>query len=312
MKFLLIVLLSGIILPIHAEEYYYFEEQKLTNPPEFCLIEFEDPQLPGAEERLYQITQDAIQEWEDKLIRFTGEKQGWDFTYKTISQKQYDNIFSKDSCDITIYYEREPSTEEEKTTAGHTYVMFGFADITIFYLEPVWIYKGQIEIIEGVEYEVAEISHYKNSLDPFNDETIKHEIGHALGLDHYPAKKSEIKEENGIYTSPSIMTLSDYSYLVDRMEITEYDIRSIVNLYGEDGINELNAWAFLDYALLVVLILVIVYFVRKMFSNKVSKFVSLGTANLETRRCIRCSRLLSNLNESDVCNNCLKKNDFGI
>ena len=301
-----------MILPVYAEEYYYFEGHKLTKPPEFCLIEFEDPELPGAENRLYQITQDAIQEWEDKLVRFTGEKKGWDFTYKIISKEQYNNILSQDICDVTIYYEREPTTEDERTTAGHTFATFGFADITIFYLDPVWIYKGQIEIIDDIEYEVAEISHYKNSLDPFNDETVKHEVGHALGLDHYPAKTSEIKEHNGIYTAPSIMTLSENNYLVDRMEITEYDIRSIVNLYGEDGINESDTRVFLDYMFLILLILVIGYFVRKRFSNKISKFTSIDLNDGKIKKCIRCNRSLSSINEGDVCYTCLKKNDFGV
>ena len=88
MKILLILLLSGTILPVFAENYYYFEDQKLSVPPEFCIIEFSDPQLPGASEKLYQITQNAIKEWEDKLVRYTGEKQGWDFTTKIISEAQ--------------------------------------------------------------------------------------------------------------------------------------------------------------------------------------------------------------------------------
>lgn len=263
--FLLFLVFLGMIFPVFAEDYYYFEGHKLSEPPEFCLIQFEDLQLPGAEDVLYQITIDAIDEWENKLVQVTGEKQGWDFTHKIISQDRYDDILSQDICDVTIYFEREPTTSDEKTTAGHTFAMFGFADITIFYLDPVWIYQGQIEIIDGQEYEIAEISHYKNSLDPYNDETIKHEIGHALGLDHYPAKTSEIKQKNGIFTAPSIMTLSENNYLVERMEITDYDIRSVVNLYGEDGINEFQVLWWLDYLIIVIVFLIIVFFVRKKF-----------------------------------------------
>jgi hypothetical protein len=313
MKIILtLLLLSGMTLPVFSEEFYYFEDQKLSAPPEFCIIEFTDSLLPGANDRLYQITQDAIQEWENKLVRYTGERQGWDFTYKIISQEQYDDIFSADICDVTIYFEREPTTDVESTTAGHTFAMFGFADITIFYLEPVWIYNGQIEIINGVKYEIADISHYKNSLDPFNDETIKHEIGHALGLDHYPAKSSEIKKQNGIYLAPSIMTLSENSFLIDRMEITDYDIRSIVNLYGEEGINEWDGWWWIDYVFVVIVFLIIAYFAKKKFRKTESKFVKLGTGDDATKRCIRCNRLLASISESDVCNTCLQKSNFGV
>jgi predicted Zn-dependent protease len=288
MKLLLILLLSGTVLPVFAEEYYYLQEQKLSTVPEFCIIEFTDPQLPGAADTLYQITQNAIQEWEDKLVRFTGEKQGWDFTYKIITL----------------------------TTAGHTYAMWGFADITIFYLEPVWVFAGQTETINGELYEVAELSHFKNSLDPFNDETIKHEIGHALGLDHYPAKTEEIINQGGIYVAPSIMTLSEDDFIVDSMQITDYDIRSLVNLYGQDGINELDYLWFLDYVFLGIVVLVIAYLLKRKFVKKVSSLVpsdtgDSDTGDSETTRCIRCSRLISSIGKSDVCNTCLQKSDFG-
>ena len=312
MKLLLILLISGTILPVFAEDYYYFQEQKLSTVPEFCIIEFEDLQLPGAPDALYQITKNAIQEWEDKLVRHTGEKQGWDFTYKVITQEHYDDIFSEDVCDITIYYEREPTTTDELTTAGHTYALWGFADITIFYLEPVWIFTGQTSSTNGEIYEIADISHFKNSLDPYNDETVKHEIGHALGLDHYPAKTSEIVNQNGINMSPSIMTLSEADFIIDRKEITDYDIRSLVNLYGEDGINELDTWWIFDAVIILIVFLIIAYFVKKKITKTESKFVLLGTDDKETKRCIRCNRLISSNSESDVCNTCLQKSNFGV
>jgi predicted Zn-dependent protease len=311
MKLLLILLLSGTILPVYAEDYYYFQEQKLSTVPEFCIIEFEDTQLPGASDTLYQITINAIQEWEDKLVRHTGEKQGWDFTYKVITQEQYDDIFSEDVCDITIFYEREPTTAEELTTAGHTYALWGFADITIFYLEPVWVFTGQTSSINGEIYEIADISHFKNSLDPYNDETIKHEIGHALGLDHYPAKTSEIKKQNGINLAPSIMTLSESDAIIDRKEITDYDIRSLVNLYGEDGINELDQWIFLDYLLYGFVILVVLYFVKRKWGKKKFNLIPFDTTDTETTRCIRCSRMISAHGHS-ICKDCLQKDDFGV
>ncbi len=311
MKILLILLLSGMILPVFAEEYYYFEDHRLSAPPEFCIIEFEDTQLPGVEDRLYQIAQEAIEEWKQKLVEFTGEEQGWDFTYKILSQQQYENIFSPDICDVTIYFDREPTIEEENI-AGHTYASFGFADITIFYLEPVWIYNGQTEIIDDEIYEVAEISHYTNSLDPYNDETIKHEIGHALGLEHYPAQISEIKKINGVYTAPSIMTLSDNDYLVERMEITDYDIRSLVNLYGEDGINQNATGTILDYAFFLILIFIILFLLRKKFPKKKSTSQSYDTADPNFKNCIRCKKLIPVSNQSDVCNTCLQKDGFGV
>lgn len=308
MKLILILLISGMILPAFAEDYYYFQEQKLSAVPEFCIIEFEDPQLPGAPDTLYQITQNAIQEWEDKLVRYTGEKEGWDFTSKVISQERYDDFFSEDTCDVTIFFEREPTTQEERITAGHTYAMWGFADITIFYLEPVWVFTGQTSSVNGDIYEIADISHFKNSLDPYNDETVKHEIGHALGLDHYPATAEEITKQNGIYLAPSIMTLSEDDFMIDRMEITEYDIRSLVNLYGEDGINESDFWWLWDAVFYGIIIALTVFIVKRKFPKKESRMIRVGNSE---PKCIRCNKNLQE-NSNSICSECLKKDGFGV
>lgn len=111
MRFLLILLFPIVILPAFSEDYYYFEDHKFSKVPEFCIIEFQDPQLPGAPDTLYQVTQNAIQEWKDKLVRHTGKKQGCDFTSKIISQNKYNDIFSDKICDVTIFFEREPERE---------------------------------------------------------------------------------------------------------------------------------------------------------------------------------------------------------
>ena len=263
---LLVFLIPNMAFPDVYEQYYYFEGHKLTFVPEFCIIEFEDPQLPNAPKIMYEKTENAVNEWKEKLIQRTGSKAGWDFSFVKISQTEFDNLFSKHSCDIAVFFQREPITEEEKQLAGHTFAGFGVADITIFYLEPVFSPSGETFEFEGETYEWMEITGYKNNIDPMVSDTIKHEIGHALGLDHYPAEPEEFVEVSpGTFMSPSIM-VENLDYVEGETwiyPITDYDISALVNYYGNDGISESWIWEILDYVLIGLVVALIIWIIER-------------------------------------------------
>lgn len=268
--FLIPCILFTLLIPntafsLTAEEFFYMPGHKLSYVPEFCAIEFEDPYLPNAPKIMYEKTEDAINKWKSKLIERTGNQEGWNFTFVKITQEEFDNIFSEHICDISISYQREPQTEEEKQLAGHTFAGLGVADITIFYLEPIFSPTGETFEDKGQTYEWMEITDYKNNIDPLVSDTIKHEIGHALGLDHYPAKPEEfVKTAPSTYKSPSIMVEK-----IDSVEgetwiypITDYDISALVNYYGEDGINEFSIWNFVDYIFIGLVVGVVIWIIK--------------------------------------------------
>jgi len=263
---ILSLLIPNAAFSVSSEEYYYFPGHKLSYVPEFCSIEFEDPQLPNAPKTMHEKTEAAVNEWKNKLVAHTGNEEGWDFTFVKISQEEFDNIFSEHLCDISITYQREPLTEEEKPLAGHTFAGLGFADITIFYLEPIFSPTGKTFEFERQIYEWMEITDYKNKMDPVVSDTIKHEIGHALGLDHYPANPEEFVETAPrTFTSPSIMvenldTVEGETWLYP---ITDYDISSLVNYYGEDGINEFSIWDYADYISIGLVVGLVIWIIER-------------------------------------------------
>ena len=53
-----------------------------------------------------------------------------------------------------------------------------------------------------------------------------------------------------------------------RFEITDYDIKSVINLYGEDGIDEINFMAYIDFVIIGIVLIIIIYFVNRKFRRK--------------------------------------------
>lgn len=262
----LVLFLIGFLFlqTAYAEEYYY-NDHKFTHPPEFCIIEFEDPKFPEAPTFLYEKTKLSIQEWENKLIESTRENEGWDFTFSIRSQEDYDNPFHEPFCDIAIFFEGQPLPEEEQLYAGYTIAMLGFADIRIFYLEPIYGYSDYFVEKNGSQVREIVVKEYKNNLDPNIDHIIKHEIGHALGLGHPKFDISDFKKNNERVVSPSIMGDQMDAFFTEKVsyEITDYDIQALVNLYGKDGINEFDILDYADYILIGIIVAIVVIVIKK-------------------------------------------------
>ena len=251
---IIIALFLGLICPVYAEEYYYHPDFKLVQPPEFCAIEFNDPQLPQAEKILYEEMEKAVNEWKIKLQDYTKNTKGWDFAFSIISEDEHNNIFSEYECDVAIFFERE-SPEDY---LGYADTFLFFSDITIFYLTPIYGDTIFEEEIDGEIIKFLDIEGFENSVDPFVGETLRHEIGHSLGLDHYPITKQEIDSHLARGEQPpSIMVKTRFYPENVSFDITDYDIRAVANLYGEEGITVPEYWAYLEYVIIIIIIIII-------------------------------------------------------
>jgi len=305
---LLIPLFCYEIEPVYSEEYYYIPDHLLEQPPLFCAMEFEDPLLPDAQLHLLNMAEEAVLDWEEKLVDATNNSQGWNFRFSKFSIQEQDEAFFDSDCIVNIYFERQPP-EGEWEFSGYADSYLTFSDIVIYYLEPSYQYSGKTVKIDGEVWEEAEIIGFKNQLASDIPSTLRHEIGHSLGLDHPKFQKADfVKDKFGKgVVSPSIM-IDPYEYNIPgeiQYQITEYDIRSVVNLYGEDGINEINFYGYLfDFIIIGIILAIIAFFARKKFRRKEPELVPLGTDDPDTTRCIRCSRLMSSFTENRICRSC--------
>ena len=271
--FLLIPLLFSGISHVFAEEYYYIPDHLLESPPLFCAMGFDDTQLPDAQWQLMNMAENAVLDWEEKLVEATNNSEGWDFRFVIFYVEDQQELFFDNECTVNIYFERQPTLEEEMDYSGYADSYLTFSDIVIFYLEPSYKYSGKTVEIDGVLWEEAEITGFKNLLAKDIHSVLRHEIGHSLGLDHPKFESWAFVNDqfgNGVH-SPSIM-IDQYEYNIPgeiQFKITDYDVRSVINLYGEDGINEINLYGFfLDFIIIGIILLILIYFVNRKFKKK--------------------------------------------
>jgi len=251
-------------------QYYYDEiNHKLTQNPIVCTFEFSDPSLPQANQILVNEAKMAVKDWEKKLIDFTGNPNDWAFDFRVISIEDQQSILFDYDCKITIRFERESPPEDRFEYVGYTDLYpFGISDITIFYLELVYVYEEKL--IDGEMWNIPEPSHYVNSIDPYVEETLRHELGHSLGLGHIPPD-SEMSgwdyDSQGIPVGKSIMIEDVEDFPPEGyFEIRPYDVQAVIQWYGDDGFSE--PYGFLWESLAVLLVFggiaaIMVYFTRR-------------------------------------------------
>ena len=333
-KFLLLVILIFVVPPLSmiyalnappmfTEPYYYLPWHILIEPPAFCAIKFNDHQLPEAPQQMYDSTKKAVEEWKTKLMQHTNHEEGWDFSFQIISEEEY-KISSLDDCSVVIRYERQPSsTIEDLILEGYAHSLFGTSEITIFYLD--YNYDALFHKKDSSEL-------FINKLSPNVEMVLKHEIGHALGLGH-PLFENAYEFDENVPVSRSIMVTPEiYSDLPKNLvyEITDYDVNSIVNLYGERGVNEYEFGVILYFIFIgilvwfIVMIVFVVYFVKKILrknKSNISQSRNIDTSVIEptttkttlrdsnsiesiSKKCPYCGRRLQNYDKPRSCNNC--------
>jgi hypothetical protein len=208
-----------------------------------------------------------------------------------------------------ITYEREPVNAEDKDEGGYTSSSAGYSDVKIFYLQPNYGPSGKTVMINGQEVDEYKTIGFVNEIDSQVGVTIRHEIGHTLGLDHPKFTEKDFKmDSNGNLVSPSIMIdVTNMTFDQDPIyKITSYDIDALVNLYGTDGISEFSIYDYLGYIVLAVVIALVIIVIRKrkkkksqsMLKNKIVQD-SISTRDL---KCPKCNNSI--LSDWDFCNGC--------
>ena len=229
-----------------SEKYYYIPDYRLNKSPVFCAQEFHDPVIPEANDILLEKTVNAVTNWQNKIEQYTETSGVWNFGFKTISK---DSHFEGFGCDGTITFEKFPPPGRENLRGESALSHYGFSDVVIFYGDTT----------------------SPNKIDPNVDMVITHEIGHVLGLGHpiFEGMYDEIPfyvDDDGRFWSRSIMnTPQVYPYLPANLiyTITDYDIRSVVNLYGGGISNTPIFFGYLNYIIIAAVLVGIALFVNK-------------------------------------------------
>ena len=230
----------------NSEKYFYIPDYRLNKSPIFCAQEFHDPTMPEANDILLEKTANSVANWQNRIEEYTETSGVWNFGFKTISK---DSHFEDFGCDGTITFEKFPPPGRENLRGESALSHYGFSDVVIFYGD----------------------STSPNRIDPNVDMVIAHEIGHVLGLGHpvfegmYDGIPFHV-DDDGMFWSRSIMnTPQVYPYLPANLiyTITDYDVRSVVNLYGGGISNTPIFFGYLNYIIIAAVLVGVALFVNK-------------------------------------------------
>lgn len=244
MKIILIIFTIIILIFTPYQTFAQQDEFKiigktLTHDPTICALEPETD-IKDAWKKLSKYTSGAVLDWEIQLNQQTRTRDVWNLELQLIPlDKQTDGI----NCDITIEFLPKPQNKEDEFgLAGYTINnAVNDVNLVVFYLNIEVERVDYTTPIEGskVYYSVVEwIPSYTNYLrteEPLKM-TIKHELGHALGLGHYISYDEDRIQKwyDGIQRPPSIMIQIKPTKVISA-DITQLDVQKLIQIYGKDG-----------------------------------------------------------------------------
>jgi hypothetical protein len=241
----IITISSLVIIPIHpafAMGQFLQMPIRVQHGPTICSIEPQaNPKFPIVGKQLLDETEYAVLDWKTKLNQGLGRHLVWNINLEKIPLEQQ-REFNYTKCDITIHYIPEPEKSSNGFIAtGITIPNFetGKTNIEIYYsdIQPNW---EKVEWTENNQmyYTYVDKPYYTGLVATSTqlDSTIRHEIGHSLGLAHYIVPYGELQNiVNGLEDMPSIMIDTVTILGVKHYDITPIDVAEIKSIYGDSG-----------------------------------------------------------------------------
>lgn len=204
------------------EDPYEVQSNRFTTKPTICVVEPGKDLQRSTAKSVMEESKAAIHDWIIPLSEKSSNKNKWAITYLDISNKK---SFDFSVCSVIINFKNESDSKTLHNLGTHQYVD-GTSYIIVYYKTHGC--KTLISCKSDNTLLVTKIG-----------STLRHEFGHAIGLGHYQADKSENKEWfDHPETAPSIMLA--YSKGTQHERVTPSDIDKIIDIYDNSGFTNHN------------------------------------------------------------------------
>ena len=193
--------------------------------PVYCIMEA-DPETEPRYEYLREVAISAINEWQYKLEKKTDGN--WNMYHQSYTYDQHNTRTVDDfgQCNAFINFVSEPSNG-----------ILGTASVNLeqdyYWLEiQTQIAHRKITINLGGEWEDRVSNLVVERIIPLGDvrNTIVHEVGHSLGLEHYYCQPMT---EDCIDRSIMFASISTFNGIVK--PVMDRDLNMVIRIYGDDG-----------------------------------------------------------------------------
>lgn len=244
---LFIIIITVLFAALHISEVYgekvpvdVYKTLKLRHDvkPTVCIFEV-NPEISDKWGALQVMTMEGINEWRIKLM-YAYPNGDWNMLVKDIIpwNKHLDKSPEDfPQCNIMINFEKKSNDKSIGNTAlkfNKSYHKYMFINIFLESDKNTTV----INMSEGnstVTMKMTPVEMPTNSIKNI----VIHELGHALGLEHYHIGTVIKKGDNASDRSVMISSINPFDE-TQKLSVTPLDLFMISQLYGEDGWNGVN------------------------------------------------------------------------